>query len=251
MNEDPVLFEQRNKIGIITFNRPDVLNCFNIHTLRFFNNMLNELNDNEKLKVIIVTGKGRAFSTGNDLKGKLSPEEAFEFTKIGRSMCLKILNLPAITIAAVNGFALGGGFEIAMSTDFRIASENAVFGLPEVSIGLLPIWSGLTILPRLIGIQAAKEIIITGKKIDVEKAKNLGLINEIFPSKNFMDSVMTYAKQFIKRDPILVQMSKYVVNRALDHPLTKTSQLAEEIFEIYANKGKKEKLRELRKEYFV
>jgi len=250
MNEDPVLFEQRNKIGIVTFNRPDVLNCFNIQTLRFFNEMLNELNENPKLRVIIFTGKGRAFSTGNDLKAKMTPEEAFEFTKMGRNVCLKILNLPIITIAAVNGFALGGGFEVAMSTDFRVASEKAVFGLPEVSIGLLPIWAGLTILPRLIGIQAAKEIMITGKRYGVEEAKGLGLINKIIQSENFMPSVLAYAKEFTKKDPILVQMAKYMANRVLDYPLTKTTELAGEMFEIYASKDKKEKLKELNMDYF-
>ena len=250
MNEDPVLFEQRNKIGIVTFNRPDILNCFNIQTLRFFNEMLNQLNKNPKLRVIIFTGNGRAFSTGNDLKAKMTPEEAFEFTKMGRNVCLKILNLPAITIAAVNGFALGGGFEFAMSTDFRVASEKAVFGLPEVSIGLLPIWAGLTILPRLIGIQAAKEIMITGKRYGVEEAKSLGLINKIIPSENFMASVFVYAKEFTKKDPILVQMAKYMANRALDYPLTKTTELAGEMFEIYASKDKKEKLNALNEDYF-
>ena len=250
MNEDPVLFEQRNKIGIVTFNRPDILNCFNIQTLRFFNEMLNQLNKNPKLRVIIFTGNGRAFSTGNDLKAKMTPEEAFEFTKMGRNVCLKILNLPAITIAAVNGFALGGGFEFAMSTDFRVASEKAVFGLPEVSIGLLPIWAGLTILPRLIGIQAAKEIMINGKRYGVEEAKSLGLINKIIPSENFMASVFVYAKEFTKKDPILVQMAKYMANRALDYPLTKTTELAGEMFEIYASKDKKEKLNALNEDYF-
>ena len=250
MNKDPILFEQRNKIGIVTFNRPDVLNCFNIHTLRFFNEMLNDLNESLKLRVIIFTGNGRAFCTGNDLKAKMTPEEAFEFTKMGRDVCLKILNLPAITIAAVNGFALGGGFEFAMSTDFRIASEKAVFGLPEVSIGLLPIWSGLTILPRLVGIQAAKEIMITGNRYDLKKAKSLGLINKEVSSENFMESVISYAKEFTKKDPNLVQMAKYMANRALDYPLTKTSELAGEMFELYASKDKKEKLKALRKDYF-
>ena len=250
MNEDPVLFEQKNKIGIVIFNRPEVLNCFNIQTLRFFDKMLNELNNNQKLRVIIFTGNGRAFSTGNDLKAKMTPEEAFEFTKMGRNACLKILNLPAITISAVNGFALGGGFEFAMSTDFRVASEKAIFGLPEVSIGLLPIWAGLTILPKLIGIQAAKEIMITGKRISVEEAKSMGLINKIISSENFMDLVLSYAKELTKKDPILVQMAKYMANRALDHPLTKTTKLAGEMFEIYASKGKKEKLKDLTKDYF-
>ncbi|MHA1893957.1 MAG: enoyl-CoA hydratase/isomerase family protein [Candidatus Helarchaeota archaeon] len=250
MNENPILFEERKRIGIVTFNRPEVLNCFNIQTLRVFDALLNELSKKEKLRVIIFTGKGRAFCTGNDLKAKMSPEEAFEFTKTGRNCCLKIMNLPAITIAAINGFAIGGGFEFAMSADFRVASEKAIFRLPEVSIGLLPIWAGLNILPKLVGIQAAKEIVILGNKIDVEKASRLGLINEIFSSENFLDSVLSYAKKLTKKDPNLVQLSKYIINRSLDFSLSKTSEIAGEMFEIYADKNKKDKLKALIQDYF-
>ncbi len=248
--ENPILYEENKKIGIVTFNRPELLNCFNINTLRVFEDLLNKLNENEQLKVVIFTGKGRAFSTGNDLKAKMTPEEAFEFTKTGRSCCLKMMYLPALTISAVNGFAIGGGFEFAMSTDFLVASENAVFRLPEVKIGLLPIWAGFNILPKLVGTRAAKEIIIFGNKFGVEKAKRWGLINEIYPAENFMESVMNYAKELKKRDQTLVQLSKYIINRSLDHPLSKTSELAGEMFEIYAGKDKKEKLRKLRKDYF-
>ena len=248
--ENPILYEEDKKIGIVTFNRPEFLNCFNINTLRAFNDLLNELNKNERLKVIIFTGKGRAFSTGNDLKAKMSPEEAYEFTKMGRACCLKILNSHAVTIAAVNGFAVGGGFEFAMSADFLLASEDAVFRLPEVSIGLLPIWAGLNILPKLVGIKAAKEIVILGKKFGVEKAQSLGIINEVYPAENFMESVMKYAKEIKKRDANLVQLSKYIINRSWDYPISKTTELAGEMFEIYGSKEKKEKLKAFRKDYF-
>ena len=165
-------------------------------------------------------------------------------------MLFKDIKLPCNTVAAVNGFAIGGGFEIAMSADFLLASENAVFRLPEIGLGLLPIWAGLNILPRLVGTRVAKEIIILGKKFGVEKAKEFGLINEVFPQENFMEHVMKYVKELKKKDATLVQLAKHVINRSWDYPMSKTSDLTGEMFDVYASKDKKEKIKAFRKDYF-
>ncbi len=248
METEPYLFEEKNKIGILALNRPDVLNAIDITTMRLLNKKVDEIADNSKLKILIITGKGRAFSAGNDLKAKMTPDEAWELQKLGRTVCLKILYLPQITVAAVNGYAMGGGFEIAISTDLRVASENATFGLPESKIGFPVAWGGWLLLPKLVGVTVAKEIMFFGDKFGVDKAVQLGLVNKVLPSENFMKHVMDYAKELKKRDASLMQITKYMINRSLEDPLSKTNHMAQKMFGIFSDEGKKEKLAKLRKE---
>jgi enoyl-CoA hydratase len=143
---------------------------------------------------------------------------------------------------------MGGGFEVAMSTDLRVASQNATFGLPESKIGFPVAWGGWLLLPKLVGIAVAKEIMFFGDKFGVDKAVQLGLVNKVLPSENFMKHVKGYAKELKKRDASLMQITKYMINRSLEDPLSKTNHLAQKMFGFFSDENKKEKLAKLREE---
>lgn len=216
-------FEQKEDLGILTINRPSKLNALNIQVLRELKECLRELSS-ESLKGLIVTGEGeKAFIAGADIAEMrpMATAEAKAFSELGQQVTLLFENLPYPTIAAVNGFALGGGFEMALSCDFIFASKNAVFGLPEVKLGLIPGFGGTQRLARVVGVSRAKEIMFSGRNIASEEAKNLGIALEVFESKNdLINGVLNWFKITIQNSSFAITRAKHALQTGYEQTLS-------------------------------
>ena len=203
-------------ICTVKINRPDKLNAMNIDVAKELIKTFEELNHNDDVKVIILTGEGeKAFSAGADIEymSKISADESVDYAKTGQLVTSTVELVKQPTIAAVNGFALGGGCEVAMSCDIRIASDNARMGQPEVTIGIPPGWGGTQRLMRIVGIAKAKELVYTGKMIKADEAKEIGLVNNVVPLESLMDEVMSMAKTIASNATLAVRMSKTAINK--------------------------------------
>jgi len=216
------LYEKSEGIATITINRPETLNALNEETI---NELLARLEDAEKdqtIRVIVITGAGdRAFSAGADLKMMkgASPIRGTELAMHGQHLCNRIEALGKPVIAAINGYALGGGIELAMSCDIRIASENTQIGQPEINVGLIPGWGGTQRLPRYVGKGVAKEMIFTGKRIDAKTAERLGLVNAVVPADQLKAKVKELAIELTNKPPIAIKLSKALINNSTEtHP---------------------------------
>jgi len=203
-------------VCIVKINRPTKLNAMNIDVARELISTFQQLDKDDSVKVIVLTGEGdKAFSAGADIEymSKISADESEVYAKLGQEVTGTIENVSKPTIAAVNGFALGGGCEVAMSCDIRIASDNARMGQPEVTIGIPPGWGGTQRLMRIVGIAKAKELVYTGKMIKADEAKEIGLVNNVVPLESLMDEVMSMAKTIASNATLAVRMSKIAINK--------------------------------------
>ncbi|ODS40711.1 MAG: crotonase [Candidatus Altiarchaeales archaeon WOR_SM1_79] len=219
-----VTVEKENNIGIVSINRPNALNALNSETLSDIRTAVKSFADDSEVGVVIITGAGdKAFVAGADIKEMkdMTPMEARNFMHFGQGVFNDVENLPKPTIAAVNGFALGGGCELALSCDMILASENAKFGLPEVTLGIHPGFGGTQRLPRLVGAAKAKELIFTGEMIDAEEAKSIGLVNKVVPQEKLMDEAKDLAKKILKNGLIAIRLVKSAINAGLNVPLEK------------------------------
>ena len=234
-----VIEVSKNKqIGILTINRPDSLNAMNREVLIEFINGLKKIQSDKEIRVIIITGSGeKAFIAGADIKlmQKMNREEAFEFANLGQELANLIEKSDKPVIAAVNGYALGGGCEIALSCHLRIASDNAVFAQPEVKIGLLPGWGGTQRLPRIIGRGLANEIILTGRNVTAIEALNIGLVNKVVPQEELMNTCFDVANMILKNSPNAIAESIKLIRLAagakLKKGLSKEAKSFSELFE--------------------
>jgi 3-hydroxypropionyl-coenzyme A dehydratase len=203
-------------VCVVKINRPTKLNAMNIDVARELISTFQQLDKDDSVKVIVLTGEGdKAFSAGADIEymSKISADESEVYAKLGQEVTGTIENVSKPTIAAVNGFALGGGCEVAMSCDIRIASENARMGQPEVTIGIPPGWGGTQRLMRIVGIAKAKELVYTGKMIKANEAKEIGLVNNVVPLESLMEEVMSMAKTIASNATLAVRMSKTAINK--------------------------------------
>ncbi|WP_144352806.1 short-chain-enoyl-CoA hydratase [Sporomusa termitida] len=214
-----VLFENYDGVGLITMNRPQALNALNAATLAELDCLLDDVAKDAAVKVVIITGYGdKAFVAGADIT-EMRPMSALEgrnFGKSGQRVFNKLENLPQPVIAAVNGFALGGGCELAMACDIRIVSDKAKFGQPEVGLGITPGFAGTQRLARLIGKGRAKELIYTADTINADEAFRIGLVNKVVPAEQLMDAAGTMARKIMSRGAVAVQLSKAAINEGLD-----------------------------------
>ena len=235
-----------NNIAILTVNRPESLNAMNKNVIFKFIDEIEKLISNGDIKVIIVTGAGdKAFIAGADIKlmQKMNNKEAYDFAKYGHRLTNIIETSSKPIIAAVNGFALGGGCEIALACHIRIASENAVFGQPEVKIGLLPGWGGTQRLPRVVGKGLANELILTGRNIKSEEALNIGLVNKVAPKEGLISSCLDIAKLILKNSPNAISESIKLINLSSGTKLNKgLSFEAKKYSELFETKETKEGL---------
>jgi enoyl-CoA hydratase len=208
MNFENILVTSENGIGQITINRPSKLNALNIATIQDLHSAIESLENNEEIKVVILTGEGeKAFVAGADISefADFSVEEGAKLAAQGQELLFDFIeNLRKPVIAAVNGFALGGGLELAMSCHFRIASDNAKMGLPEVSLGVIPGYGGTQRLPQLVGKGRAMEMILTAGMIDAETAKSYGLVNHILPQVDLIDFCTGIAQKIIRNSPVAI-----------------------------------------------
>ena len=203
-------------ICTVKINRPDKLNAMNMDVAKELIKIFETLGKDEDVKVIVLTGEGdKAFSAGADIEymSKISPNESEEYAKLGQLVTSTVENVKQPTIAAVNGFALGGGCELAMSCDIRIAANTAKMGQPEVTIGIPPGWGGTQRLMRIVGIAKAKELVYTGKMIKADEAREIGLVNQVVELSTLMDETMKMAKAIASNSAIAVRMSKAAINK--------------------------------------
>jgi enoyl-CoA hydratase len=228
-----LLFENDNGVGIITINRPKALNALNGTTLHELDRLGDQIAKDSSVRVVIITGSGeKSFVAGADITEMqpLSAIEARNWAKLGQDVFNKIENLPQPVIAAINGFALGGGCELAMACDIRIASDKAKFGQPEVSLGITPGFGGTQRLARLVGKGRAKELLFTGDIIDAAEAYRIGLVNKVVVPEELMNTVRAMAQKIMFRAPIAVQLCKAAVNEGLDVDLESGIAYEAEVF---------------------
>jgi len=214
-----ILLEKEQGIATLTINRPKALNALNQATLEELLPCLTDLGEDKTVRVLIITGAGeKAFVAGADIAfmKDLTPDEGKVFGMLGHKIGRTLENLPQPVIAAVNGFALGGGCELALACDMRLASENAKFGQPEVNLGILPGFGGTQRLPRLIGKGLAAELLYSGKIIDAQEACRIGLVNRVVPQQQLMTECMELAMLIASRGPGAVRLCKEMVNNGLE-----------------------------------
>lgn len=212
-----IKIEKRKEIGIITLNRPEVMNVIDTETLRELTDSLIDLETDTQVRVIIITGD-TTFSPGADvkeLKGK-HPDEAEAFSRLGHNVCNHVENMVKPVIAAVNGYALGAGCEIALACDIRIAGESAKFGQPEVNLGLIPGFGATQRLTRLVGIGRAKELILSGRIIDAIEAQSIGLVQNVVEDNELMAKAEEMAQVLAQKSPIALKAAKGLINQNLD-----------------------------------
>ncbi|MCF2611402.1 MULTISPECIES: enoyl-CoA hydratase-related protein [Fusobacterium] len=227
-----VTYEQEGFVGVVTINRPKALNALNSGVLEELEATFDQV-DLETTRVIILTGAGtKSFVAGADIAemSTLTKEEGEAFGKKGNDVFRKIETFPLPVIAAVNGFALGGGCEISMSCDIRICSENAVFGQPEVGLGITPGFGGTQRLARIIGVGKAKEMIYSASNIKAEEAYRIGLVNAVYSQEELMDMAKKLANKIARNAPIAVRACKSAMNEGLDVDMDKAIVVEEKAF---------------------
>ena len=223
---------KENKIAIVTISRPEALNALNTQVIAELEQTVEMIEKNSDLSAMILTGEGRSFVAGADIGEQypLDLSRGREWGQRGSAVMRRIEKLAIPTIAAVNGFALGGGCEIAMACDIILASEKAKFGQPEVGLGITPGFSGTQRLPRRVGAAMAKELIFSGKMISAVEAERIGLANHVYPADELMDKAMEMAEAFAKNAQIAVRYSKACIDRGMETGIDEGIAMENELF---------------------
>ena len=217
-----VLLEVKDGIGYITINRPAALNALSSEVLTDLNLVLDEVEKHEDIRVVIVSGQGdKAFVAGADIKemDQMSPIQAFEYMTYANDTFTRLSDLTQPTIAVLNGYALGGGLELALSTDIRIGFEKTMVGFPEVGLGIIPGFAGTQRMSRLIGTSKTKELIYTARIVKGNEAYDLGILNKLVPAEELLSSAEELAKSIMKNAPLAVEKAKHVIQVGSELPL--------------------------------
>jgi len=244
MAYENVLLEKEDRIAILSINRPKALNALNNDTLVEIDKAVDEIKADDSIDVVIVTGAGdKAFVAGADIAfmQNLTAMEARAFGALGQAAFRKLEAMEKPSIAAVNGFALGGGCELAMACDFRIASTSAKFGQPEVGLGITPGFGGTQRLPRLVGPGMAKQMLYTADIIDANEALRIGLVNSVVAPEELMDFVKKIAKRIYSKAPVAVRLSKAAANEGMQVDIDRSMTIEADAFGLcFATTDQKE-----------
>jgi E-phenylitaconyl-CoA hydratase len=240
-NSEPLKWEKRDEVAILTLTRPQAMNSFDLELMAEHKRRLEEFEADEALRVLVYTGEGRAFSTGIDIKK--APDflhwDAEDRHRTWVTPCSMEISKP--TIAAVNGYAFGGGCELALGCDLRIASEKAVFGLPEVLLGALPGGGGTQTLPRLIGLGDALLLMLTGESIDAAEALRLRMVQKVVPEDQLLDEALRIADAICRGGKNAVPMIKEVATKGLNLPIDEALWLEQ----VYFRRNREEAIDEI------
>ncbi len=223
-----IIFSVENGIATITFNRPKALNAMNGETMKELYEAALACKNDSAVKAVILTGAGeKAFVAGADIAQmqSMKPVDILSFMELGHETMRLIETMPKPSIAAVNGFALGGGTEITMACDMRFASEKAVFGQPEILLGIIPGWGGTQRLSRLIGMGRAKELILSGEQISAQRAYEIGLVNRVYPQESLLEETRKFAAKLAGLPGFAVKMAKHAVNYGYDIGIDSANRL--------------------------
>ncbi|MDO8461615.1 MAG: enoyl-CoA hydratase-related protein [Deltaproteobacteria bacterium] len=233
MSYQNLIIQNKNSIAQVTINREKALNALNADLLKEIRDCFSELSQNREVRVVIITGAGdKAFVAGADIAAmsQMNASQAKEFGGLGHQAMDAIDHCAKPVIAAVNGFCLGGGMELALSCDFIYASEKAKLGLPEVNLGLFPGWGGTQRLARLIGKGRAKEIIFSAKVLTAQEAFTFGIVNKVCPPESLLSDVKTVAAEICKKGPVAVSLAKQSINKGFDLELAEGLRQEREAF---------------------
>ncbi len=233
MNYENILIEKENSIVILTINRPDKLNALNHKTLSEINSAFDEFENDENISAVIITGSGeKAFVAGADIKelNQLDEKTGIEFAEFGQNIFSKVENFNKPVIAAINGFALGGGCELALACHIRYASENSKFGQPEVNLGVIPGYGGTQRLARLINTGRAMEYILSGDMIDANEALRIGLVSKVFPKDELLTKAKELAAKISSKGLIAVKLAIKSVNALNKVSLEEGLKIEAELF---------------------
>jgi enoyl-CoA hydratase len=227
-----ILFEKKEQIGYLTINRPHALNALNMAVFYEIRTLL-QSDEIQGVKVLILTGSGeKAFVAGADIKemNSLSYAETMRFSELGQDVMYMIETMDIVSIAAVNGFALGGGLELALCCDFAYASDNAKLGFPEVTLGLIPGFAGTMRLPRIVGERKAKELIFSAKTLSAEEALQIGLVNKVCPQNELMSEVEKVASKICRNGFFAVTQAKRAINKGYNLSSKEAMELEKHMF---------------------
>jgi enoyl-CoA hydratase len=236
-------FEKKDNIGILTLSRPKALNALNTELLLELNQAIDIISKDESIHVLIVTGDGKAFVAGADITEMkdFDSSKGLIYGELGAGVFKKIENLKIPTIAAVNGFALGGGCELALCCDLRIASDNAKFGQPEVGLGITPGFSGCVRLSRIAGLAKARELIYTADIIPASEAEKIGLVNKVVPLDQLMSVAMEIAAKIASKAQLAVRYSKTAINKGIETDIETAIVFENQVFALcFATEDQKE-----------
>jgi enoyl-CoA hydratase len=244
MTFENILFEKKNAIAYVTINRPKVLNALNTATMTELRNVFMQVKEDQEVRVVILTGAGeKSFVAGADISElqKNNAVDAKEYTHRGQAVLDVIENLGKPVIACINGFALGGGCEIAMACTMRLASENAKLGQPEVKLGIIPGYGGTQRLPRLVGKGVAMQLLLTGEMITAQEAHRVGLVNEVLPAAQLIARAEAIAHTILKNAPLAIQYCLEAANHGMEMSLKEGLFLEATLFAVScATEDKKE-----------
>ena len=239
-----VILEKEEHLAIVTINRPKALNALNSETLKDLDTVIEDLEKDANIYAVILTGAGeKSFVAGADIAEMkdLNEAQGEEFGALGNKVFLRLENLNKPVIAAIQGFALGGGCEISMACDIRIASEKALFGQPEVGLGITPGFGGTQRLPRIVGLGKAKELIYTARNIKADEALRIGLVNKVVPLEELMTEAKKMASKIIANAPIAVRLCKDAINRGMQVEIDKAVAIeAQDFGKCFASDDQKE-----------
>lgn len=247
MDYQNLLYEKSEGIGIVTLNRPQALNALNTETYSELYEVFKEIENDASVRVVILTGSGeKAFAAGTDIASmvSLTPEEALKFAHHLRKACEAIYYLKKPVIAAINGYALGGGCELTLCADFRIASETAKFGQPEINLAIIPGSGGTQRLSRLIGLSRAKELVYFGNIIDAGTALSWGLVNKVVPAGKLVEETRSLAKGLLAKSSPILALAKRAMNQGMEADLSQGLDIEAQSFsECFATEDQKEGMR--------
>ena len=238
-----IRYEKKDNIALVTIDRPEALNALNSTVIAELEQVVTELENDGTVRAMILTGEGRSFVAGADIGEQypLDLDGGRRWGQRGSALFRRMERLEFFTIAAVNGFALGGGCELAMSCDIILASEKAKFGQPEVGLGITPGFSGTQRLPRRVGIAKAKELIFSGRMVKADEAERIGLVNAVYAPEALLDGAMEMARSFAKNAPIAVKYAKACIDRGMQTDIDSGIACENELFAMcFATADQKE-----------
>jgi len=221
------LMPEEENIAVITMNRPEVLNALSSGLLEELDSLLEEIRKDDKIRSVVIIGSGRAFSAGADLSEASTGGEAEMKARmeVGQKVFDKIETFDKPVIAAIQGYAVGGGLELAAACDMRIAAENASLGNTEVNLGLIPGWGGCARLAKLIGRAQATKLILTGERIDAKEAERIGLVNKVVPPDELKSTAMYMAGTLATKAPIAVRLAKNILSKAMEISMEEANRM--------------------------